>query len=418
MPVVERSVTIAGISTRELVLKDFATEPNEERMRKAGHLMAQKLAGSLALVTCKEPLKTNMMAHLRNFSNDFGFTESIVTDSWVNGIVADNLELACQAIERAAMDRAVIDVDDGFATAYEARRRHREQRPGQPFWDPSAPQSALAATLPEPLRIKPSGVQPIQAGVYEDFGHMEGIMSLLGHGSPSSDARRRPFTSRPGSAVSYPRNEHMPSVYTPTPLPELISGQAITRHQDVMERFSLVVKDLEAILLQVPIPSLSSLPPNHEIRGLVRQILNLAADSTERQRTPLLMSQKIVQYLYKTPTQLGREIYAALLENLCTSFEEVAKEAITWLIYADDERKYNVPVMATLLRTGLVPILQQDQQLAKTLYTDPRPNLLNFAAELIRECLSADPPIASQTQFVYTLEVLSQLSQANKATDE
>lgn len=28
-------------------------------------LMAQKLAGSLALVTCKEPLKSNLTAHIR-----------------------------------------------------------------------------------------------------------------------------------------------------------------------------------------------------------------------------------------------------------------------------------------------------------------------------------------------------------------
>ena len=41
LPVVERSVTIAGISTRELVSKDFAADPNEERLRKAGHFMAQ-----------------------------------------------------------------------------------------------------------------------------------------------------------------------------------------------------------------------------------------------------------------------------------------------------------------------------------------------------------------------------------------
>ncbi|KIK32898.1 hypothetical protein CY34DRAFT_793071, partial [Suillus luteus UH-Slu-Lm8-n1] len=52
IPVVERSVTIAGISTRKLVAEDFATEAHEEKLRKAGHLMAQKLAGSLALVTC------------------------------------------------------------------------------------------------------------------------------------------------------------------------------------------------------------------------------------------------------------------------------------------------------------------------------------------------------------------------------
>lgn len=75
LPVVERSVTIAGISTRELVAKDFATEPNEEKLRKAGHLMAQKLAGSLALVTCKEPLKSNLATHLRQQLQDHGFNE-------------------------------------------------------------------------------------------------------------------------------------------------------------------------------------------------------------------------------------------------------------------------------------------------------------------------------------------------------
>lgn len=44
-PVVERSVTIAGIATRELVVKDFALEPDENKMRKAAHLMVQSLAG-------------------------------------------------------------------------------------------------------------------------------------------------------------------------------------------------------------------------------------------------------------------------------------------------------------------------------------------------------------------------------------
>ena len=82
------------------------------------------------------------------------------------------------------------------------------------------------------------------------------------------------------------------------------------------------------------------------------------------------------------------------------------------------QRKYNIPVTVTLLRSGLVAISQQDQQLAKFLYTDPKPSLLNFAAGLIRECLSSDPPIASQGQFSYTLEVLTQLTQAGKANDE
>ena len=44
-PVVERSVAIATIATRELILKDFALEGNEDKMRKSSHLMVQSLSG-------------------------------------------------------------------------------------------------------------------------------------------------------------------------------------------------------------------------------------------------------------------------------------------------------------------------------------------------------------------------------------
>ncbi|PCH38713.1 Not1-domain-containing protein [Wolfiporia cocos MD-104 SS10] len=406
VPVVERSVTIAGISTRELVAKDFAMEPSEEKMRKAGHLMAQKLAGSLALVTCRDPLKTNLVGHIRTFLNECGFNEQLVPEPVVQLLVQDNLELACQVIEKAAMDRAIVDVDDGFAAAYEVRRRHRETHPGQPFYDPSAPTHPLATQFPEPLRIKPAGIQQIQAVVYEDFG---------------ADPKRRVLTSRPSSTVSYPRSDLLASasLYAPSPAPEqAVPGQTFLRHPDAMERFNAMVKDLEALLLQLPVQSLAALPPTHEIRLLVRQILYLANESIDHQRTPLLMSQKIVQLLYKTSSPLGREIYVALLDQLCHIFEDVAKEAITWLIYAEDERKFNVPVTVTLLRSRLISIEQEDQQLAKFLIANPRPTLLTFAAELIRECLSIDPPIATQSQFAYTLEVLSTLSQSGKANDE
>jgi len=37
--------------------------------------MAQKLAGSLALVTCKDPLKSNLAVHIRQFLADQGYAE-------------------------------------------------------------------------------------------------------------------------------------------------------------------------------------------------------------------------------------------------------------------------------------------------------------------------------------------------------
>ncbi|GLB35158.1 putative not1-domain-containing protein [Lyophyllum shimeji] len=395
LPVVERSVTIAGISTRELVSKDFVTEPNEEKLRNAGHLMAKKLAGSLALVTCKEPLKSNLSTHLRQFLTDHGFAE-VVPEQVVQMIVADNLDIACAAIEKAAMEQAVSDVDDGFAASYEARRRHRELRNGQPFWDPSAPTSTFGVNLPDPLRIKANGLQPHQLGVYDDF---------------ATDAKRR-LVSRPSSTMSFAT----PPLYPSSPASELSGYHS---HAEAMERFTVLMRDLEAIMLQLPMQSHeSALPPNHDIRHIVGQILTLATEAGDRQRTPLMMSQKIVQLLYKTPSQLGRDVYVALLARLCRQFEDVEREAITWLLYAEDERKYNVDVTVTLLRSGLINVAPQDQQLAKTLLADPRPTLLNFTANLIRQCLSSEPPVASQSQFAYSIEILSQLSQAGRANDE
>jgi CCR4-NOT transcription complex subunit 1 len=83
--------------------------------------------------------------------------------------------------------------------------------------------------------------------------------------------------------------------------------------------------------------SLAALPSNHEVRHIVRQILSLTGESGDRQRVPLAIAQKIVQLLYKTPSQLGREIYVALLDQICQSFDEVAKEVIPWLIESTDE---------------------------------------------------------------------------------
>lgn len=72
----------------------------------------------------------------------------------------------------------------------------------------------------------------------------------------------------------------------------------------------------------------------------------------------------------------------------------------------------------TLLRSGLIPVVPQDQQLAKTLFADPRPNLLNFTVNLIRECLSSNPPVATQNQFACSIEVLNQFAQSGRANDE
>jgi hypothetical protein len=45
-----------------------------------------------------------------------------------------------------------------------------------PFWDPSVLQTNYVSALPDPLRLKTTGVQPHQAQLYEDFGETISII--------------------------------------------------------------------------------------------------------------------------------------------------------------------------------------------------------------------------------------------------
>jgi CCR4-NOT transcription complex subunit 1 len=170
-PVVERSVTISCVTTRELMLKDFAMEPDEMRMRNAAQLMVQNLAGSLALVTCKEPLRVACGNHMRSLLQQAG-TDAQLMEQVVQVCSSDNLELGCTLIEKAATEKAVRDIEEALAPAFAIRRKHREQT-GLPYYDMSIFTSGrYPASLPEALRPKPGGLQPTQRRVYDDFGRI------------------------------------------------------------------------------------------------------------------------------------------------------------------------------------------------------------------------------------------------------
>ncbi|KAG0625420.1 hypothetical protein M758_2G053600 [Ceratodon purpureus] len=112
-PVVDRSVTIACLTTRELVVKDYAMEADESRTNQAANLMVASLAGSLAHVTCKEPLRVAMANYLRS-SMQTAISQDVLEQA-VNLVTNDNLDLGCAVIEKAATEKAQRDLEEVIA---------------------------------------------------------------------------------------------------------------------------------------------------------------------------------------------------------------------------------------------------------------------------------------------------------------
>ncbi len=64
--------------TKELVLKYFALEPDEKKLIKGATLIVKNLAGNLALVTCREPLKIAFQQTLKTILDQVGIEEKSI----------------------------------------------------------------------------------------------------------------------------------------------------------------------------------------------------------------------------------------------------------------------------------------------------------------------------------------------------
>jgi CCR4-NOT transcription complex subunit 1 len=335
--------------------------------------------------------------------------------------VADNLDLMCAVIEKAAMEKATMQIDDDLATAFANRKKHREQRPNQPFVDMDVyKMSGFSNTLPQLLRPKPSGLQPAQLSVYEDFMRIPRAVP-----NPSTaPTSAGPMIDRISGGRLDPGFNNLPyGINSPGGMPAsvarfdnsmLISGQPPLQQQGlptahmILERFAQYITEIEKLTSQSSVNSVNALPQHSSIRDLIRQIPILALSSFDKAEAARTFAQKVVQLLYKSEKQLTIEVYVVLLEHLCEVSPNVRTLVTSWLTHADDERKYNVPVTVALIKAGLINLPEQDQELS-ILIDSGRISAIEFTARLIRACLFGEYPLATRHEFMASLEALSGL---------
>jgi CCR4-NOT transcription complex subunit 1 len=103
--VVERSAKIACITTREMILKDFAMEPDEQKMRNAANTMVQNLASHLALVASKDPLRLTIGNYLRTFLQSHSSDHAIIEQAVQTVCDEVNVSALCTFFENASSEK-------------------------------------------------------------------------------------------------------------------------------------------------------------------------------------------------------------------------------------------------------------------------------------------------------------------------
>lgn len=420
-PVVERSITIASITTAQLVAKDFASEVDVEKYRAAAHKMVKSLAGSLALVTCKEPLRMSITNYIRRpasgaLPDQFGMAEGAILMC-----VNDNLDTACSFVEEAAAARSLPEIDAVIEPDLEERRRHSSERPDAPFIGRSLSQWGMF--LPEPYKKREGGLNAEQIAVYENFERITGTTHIQ-NASMDSTGRQLPDVLQ--EAVN------MPSMATPAEQPALPHHTSAQQEEHQMrmlpvqpringfsdnvppqQRIEHLFAELHKAAAVSSVSRVKDLEPSSPIVLAFNQILQVVKTSYRPNGETLArqLAQKILESFFeKSEYQLDIEIVVHLLLKLCQMSEITMRDVQKWLAAQDEFFMAKRSVTLALVSTGLVDPFRIDGIIARALQQKPERSVvaLKLLLELLDYVLFCDEPTLLRADFASSLEAMKQ----------
>ncbi|KAK9843414.1 hypothetical protein WJX81_000935 [Elliptochloris bilobata] len=409
-PVVNRSVTIACTATTELIIKDFAVEQDEQCMRKAAHLMVSSLAGQLALVTCREPMRVSLLEMLRSLLQPA--LEPVALEHAATVLMNDNLELGCTFIEKAATDKAIREIDERLLPAYQARAKAKAA--GQPFFDAAvlSGSARFPRALPESLQPRAGHLSPAQVRVYEDFARIPrtaagfgAVVPGAGVAMPGPGAPPAP-PAKPPSAAGSIGGEGAGLVSTGSVGPD----EAPSALQALQEKYTAWQQRLDAAVAQDPHKPMSELPANAELRVLVERIVEVADG---REEAAGVLARKIFARMYEVSGSLlhtGASATALAALRDSGVLRRLGADATAWWGGLPDERKWRRDAGEALLRARLLHPPDLDAHLSQVLGSGQLGHMaVDFAVHVVRTCMVAEPVLGATDLFA-TLETLVKLS--------
>ncbi|KAH8129039.1 CCR4-Not complex component, Not1-domain-containing protein [Trichoderma asperelloides] len=424
-PVVDRSVTIAAISTQQMIRKDFIAEPDENRVRTSAINMVKATAGSLALVTSKEPLRANLTNYMRSLANDL---PSGLPEGTIIMCVNSNLDLACSIIEKQAEERAVPEIEEMLESDLEHRRRHRIQQPNEPYHLTGI--NRWAMTIPSPYKIqpRPGGLNAEQMAIYEDFARQPRTTSstVASHAPSASEATRSL-----ANEVLQETYSALPNIPTPAETPSIQqlgaqlqpyapvhnlaaanamgNGRAAGFQMDVRglaDRVNKLLQELLRVAREAQEDHFVGLPRPHPVLDVVDALVQLIIKTSQNsEEFAIYAAEQISALIFQqVEDNLTLESLVHVLETLRKISGPALNSRVRSLFAQQPGPNFlSLPLLAALIRTDLLDWRNIDLAMSKVLEAR-KDSSLEFLEHMLDLTILNNRPIALYTDFVRTLE--------------
>ncbi|CAG9761528.1 unnamed protein product [Ceutorhynchus assimilis] len=379
VPVLERSIKIAVQTCENIIRKDFALEPDEERMRLAAHHMVRNLTAGMAMITCRDQLLSSINTHMKQVLTANLPTPTIqqkeMMDQAANLVAQDNMELACTVVQKTAVEKAIPEIDKRLASEYELRRIARKE--GRCYCDGQA-LTYQAERMPEPIRLKVGGVTANQMAVYEEFArNIPGFLPNERDAAILMQSQTLNIDPQPHPATPFPIN---PAVLASDEITlvfdkfiieveqfvQLTSSQA----QYSMMNASLIrVRDCLVHFLRTRDVSLS--PPQTLVQKCVESLQDCLVPTLSDSDPVVLRFKELIVKILKTLQNIFSQQWTG---KLVTRYLTECRE---------EQQRYNFDAVDTLIKSGLVNVQQYDLSLAQCLENGFNYIGVTFAIQLV-----------------------------------
>ncbi|XP_076470610.1 CCR4-NOT transcription complex subunit 1-like isoform X2 [Babylonia areolata] len=430
-PVVDRSIKIALTTCEQIVKKDFALEPDENRMRNAAHCMMRNITCGLALITAREPVLGQITSNLKTaFTNKLGPNlpaHKDVVDQVSSTLANEMVDICTAFIQKTAVERAGPETDKRLAAEFDLRKAARNEN--RRYCDPAC-LTYQAERMPDQIRLKVGSVTSQQLAVYEEFarhlpGFMPAPMEFMQNLQKSMLAPPPP--QQPPQPPMMPQMPPQPPPNVPPPPPPQYGQDEVTLIYD------RIVRDLEQHLQVVPVV------PQNPMTVQLHSLLDTAI-TTRNLREPrhsAVLLQKAVEGLLEhyIPSSITsdqqelllrfRECHLMVLKGLADSRAlgpGWAPKEITrcLIVMGREESKYNLEAVETLMRSGLMNTSQFDVYLS-SLLDNASSSTISFVMQVMARICADDknsPHSFSEGDFPQTVECLNTLARQSRQSPE
>lgn len=427
LPTVDRTVSVTATTTTDVVISDFSMESSEELLQDGAFKMARALVGPLAMVTCKDPLRMNMTANLRNAFQMDGEGGGIVPEAFIMICVNDNIDLACEVVQRAAEDHSMAEIEDRLGPAVLSRIQHRQSQSQVAFADPVP--NPYAFRMPDPYKFSANGLNEDQLRVYEEFSH-DADRHALSYLDQANDSYTRPPSQYAGDNIvqegsdrphrplsadhDMPRSRGTSAARTLNSHPHLNGYPDGLASEVVLERLLLEMRSAASLSEVI---HFRDLKPDDPIQVSFDQFFALLYRLESRAAFAASVAPGLCMIvLDESHKPMETELNLNVIRKLCKLEPTTESQVVIFFDSCMQQEKLNVSMILSLLDLGLTDFRHVDLNLQQSLRSR-REGSVGVLMEIMNEVLLSSRAKALRTDFAASISAITQWAMEDSRLD-